>query len=352
MGLFGKQLLNVIEWNETRDDVLFWKWNNDEIKKGSRLIIRPGQDAIFLYNGKIEGVFKDEGNYEIETEIIPFLSSLKGFKFGFNSGLRAEVIFVNTKEFLIRWGTKNPINIPAQNMPGGIPIRGFGTFNVKVDDYIMFIDKIAGIKKTFTIGDINERTLTLLDQLLMKWIVKEGKNMFNLQANAFEIAKGIKEDLDMELIKIGLTCTNFNISSFNYPEKIQKMIEKNASYEMVGDLGRYQQIGVVDSMEKNPGGNIGSTVQAGLGLAMGMEMVNNMKKMNTPNNTPNPTSSPSTGAICKKCSQPLLPNMKFCSNCGEKVESMSASGGNKFCSQCGAKLEGASKFCSECGNKL
>ena len=33
MGIFGRQLLNVIEWNETRDDVLFWKWNNDEIKK-------------------------------------------------------------------------------------------------------------------------------------------------------------------------------------------------------------------------------------------------------------------------------------------------------------------------------
>ena len=106
MGIFGRQLLNVIEWNETRDDVLFWKWNNDEIKKGSRLIIRPGQDAIFLYNGKIEGVFKDEGNYEIETQIIPFLSTLKGFKFGFNSGLRAEVLFVNTKRIFSKMGYK------------------------------------------------------------------------------------------------------------------------------------------------------------------------------------------------------------------------------------------------------
>ena len=91
--MFRKQLLNVIEWNETRDDVLFWKWRNKEIKKGSRLIIRPGQDAIFIYNGKIEGVFTDEGNYEIETQIVPFLSSLKGFKFGFKSALRAEVLF-------------------------------------------------------------------------------------------------------------------------------------------------------------------------------------------------------------------------------------------------------------------
>jgi membrane protease subunit (stomatin/prohibitin family) len=349
MGFFGKQLFNVIEWNETRDDVLFWKWNNDEIKKGSRLIIKPGQDAIFLYNGKIEGIFKVEGNYEIETEIIPFLSTLKGFKFGFNSGLRAEVLFVNTKEFLIRWGTKNSINIPAPNMPGGIPIRSFGTFSVKVDDYIMLIDKIAGIKHSFTVDDVSERALALLDQLLMKWIVKEGKNMFNLQANAFDIAKGIRTDLDMEMIKIGLTVTDLNISSFNYPEKIQKMIEKNASYEMVGDLGKYQHISVVDSLEKNPGGNIGSTLQAGMGLSLGLEMAKQMTQTHSENN--HSTAAPQS--LCKKCYQPLASNVKFCSNCGEKVEEeVSMASKKQFCSECGAKLETGVKFCSECGNKI
>ena len=114
MGLFSKQFSNVVEWEEYRDDLLFWKWDNKEIKKGSRLIIRPGQDAIFMYNGKLEGVFTDEGSYDIESEIIPFLSTLKGFKFGFNSGIRAEVLFINTKEFTVRWGTRQAINIPNQ----------------------------------------------------------------------------------------------------------------------------------------------------------------------------------------------------------------------------------------------
>lgn len=84
MGLFKSQLSNVVEWEEYRDDCIFWKWTNKEIKKGSRLIIRPGQDAIFLYNGSIEGIFKDEGEFDIDSQIIPFLSTLKGFKFGFN----------------------------------------------------------------------------------------------------------------------------------------------------------------------------------------------------------------------------------------------------------------------------
>ena len=104
MGLFGNEFRNVVEWQESDDTVIFHKWHNDEIKKGSRLIIRPGQDAIFLYNGKIEGIFQDEGSFDIESQIIPFLSTLKGFSFGFNSGIRAEVLFVNTKEFTVKWG--------------------------------------------------------------------------------------------------------------------------------------------------------------------------------------------------------------------------------------------------------
>ena len=119
MGLFSGQFANVVEWEEYRDDIIFWKWSNKEIKKGSKLVIRPGQDAIFLYNGKREGIFTDEGSFDIESEILPFLSSLKGFKFGFNSGLRAEVLFVNTKEFTIKWGTKKAINIPHEALPGG-----------------------------------------------------------------------------------------------------------------------------------------------------------------------------------------------------------------------------------------
>ena len=235
MGLFSGQLANVVEWEEWRDDMIFWKWSNREIKKGSKLIIKPGQDAIFLYNGKIEGIFKDDGEYDIESQIIPFLSSLKGFKFGFNSGMRAEVLFVNTKEFLIKWGTKTPINIPAPNMPGGLPIRANGTFMVKVNDYVALIDKIAGVKQQYCVEDIKLRITSVIDQLLMKWITKEGKDMFNLQANAFDIANGIRDDLDMQVMKDGLAITGFQIMSFNYPSEIQNMINKNAAQSMVGD---------------------------------------------------------------------------------------------------------------------
>lgn len=322
MGFFSSELSNVVEWQETRDDVMFWKWNNDEIKKGSRLIIRQGQDAIFMYNGKVEGVFESEGSYDIESQIIPFLSTLKGFKFGFNSGIRAEVLFINTKEFTIKWGTKNAINIPAPNLPGGMPIRAFGTFNCKIADRNALIDKVAGVKKMFLVDDVKERVMAVLDQLLMKWISKEGKDMFNLQANAYDIAKGMQEDLDMELYKIGIGITGFAIQSFSYPEEIADMQKKAASQQMVGDMNRYQQMQVLDAMSK-PGNNAGSnmaTQMAGMqmGMMMGQSMVNQMQ-----------------GAMNMSNAQPVASNGQipnFCPNCGTPT------GGNKFCGNCGNKL--------------
>lgn len=327
MGLFSRELSNVVEWEEFRDDMIFWKWSNREIKKGSKLIIRPGQDAIFLNNGRIEGIFKDDGDYDIESQIIPFLSTLKGFKFGFNSGMRAEVLFVNTKEFQVRWGTRGPINLPHPQMPGGLPVRANGTFTFKVNDYVALIDKIAGVKNSYTVEDVRERITAILDQLLMKWIVQEGKDMFNLMANSYEISKGIKTDLDMELVSSGLTITAFTIGSINYPESVQKMIDKVASQGMVGDVNRYQQISMTDGIANGNvrGGGMASDMA---GMMMGMQMANQMmNQMN--NNTPN-NGSAAPAQAAGASNNGAKPN--FCPNCGTKTD------GANFCPNCGHRL--------------
>lgn len=323
MGLFSKQLANVIEWEEFREDMIFYKWHNDEIKKGSRLIIRPGQDAVFLFNGKSEGIFKDEGSYDIESQIVPFLSTLKGFKFGFNSGMRAEVLFINTKEFTVKWGTKNAINIPATGMPGGLPIRAHGTFQFKVNDYIKLIDKIAGVKDSYLVEDVQLRITSVLDQLLMKWIVKEGKDMFNLQSNAFDISSGIRTDLDMQLFDTGLSVVGFQIVSFTYPQEIQDMITKNASHNMIGDLGRYSQVSMTDgiSQGKVKGGGVASDMT---GMMMGMQFAKEMTEQM--NQTQKSSSNQGTPSV----SNGEKPN--FCPNCGTKT------GDGNFCSNCGQKL--------------
>lgn len=88
MGFLKNQFSSLVEWNESDEGVIFSRWPGQEIKKGSRLIIRPGQDAVFLYNGRVEGIFEEDGDYDIESDILPFLTTLKSFRFGFNTPLR------------------------------------------------------------------------------------------------------------------------------------------------------------------------------------------------------------------------------------------------------------------------
>lgn len=324
MGLFSNQFSNVVEWNEGREGILFYKWQNQEIKKGSRLIIRPGQDAIFLYNGRVEGIFEDDGDYDIESDIIPFLTTLKSFKFGFNTPLRAEVLFINTKELLVKWGTKNAINLQAPGLPGGMPIRAFGTFNCRIVEHDVVIEKLAGIRQTYTVEDVKERIIASLDQLLMSWISREGRDMFNLQADARSIAKGIETDLDMDMRKLGIGISGFTIESFSYPEEIKKMQEKAAAQSMVGDMGRYTQMAAADGMAKGNRGGSGlaaDMVGMQMGMAMGQQMMNQMNMGGTSMPAQSGMAAQGSGA-----------GPKFCPNCGTPTT------GSKFCGNCGNKL--------------
>ena len=274
--------------------------------------------------------FTDEGSYDIESQIVPFLSTLKGFKFGFNSGMRAEVLFVNTKELTVKWGTKNAINIPTSNLPGGMPIKAFGTFSCKVDDHDTLIEKIAGVKKQFTIEDVKERIMSILDQTFMRWVVREGKDIFNLQANAYEISNGVQSDLNTEMKQIGISITNFVIANVSYPQEIQEMATKMASQSFVSDMDKYTRMAMADSMMNDSnGGNAGNmaTTMASMqmGMVMGQQMVNQMAQ--------NQNSSPQSVNTQVGSVQSNGSVAKFCPNCGTQNSMQS-----NFCPNCGSKL--------------
>lgn len=218
----------------------------------------------------------------------------------------------------MRWGTKQAVNLPHPSLPGGMPVRANGTFQFKVGDYEVLIEKVAGIKKQFTTEEVRDRVLSHLDQLLLQWMVKEGKDMFNLQANTAEISDGIMADLDRELSDIGLSMTGFQINSVSYPEEVQEMINKVASQSMVGDMNRYQQMAVLDSMTAGnaQGGQMAADMASmQMGMMMGQQIVNQMTQTQQGGGAQNVSGS------------------NFCPNCGQKA------GGANFCPNCGQKLK-------------
>src|SRR5699024_10029600 len=175
----------------------------------------------------------------------------------------------------VKWGTKSKIMIPAEGLPGGMQIRANGTFNFKVNDYVALIAKIAGDRSNYVVEDVRLRITSDLSLLSMKWIRRVGKDMFNLQVNDEEIGRGIQQDLDMKLMEVGLTVTRFHIMDFNYPKEIADKIKKSASHSMVGDVGKYQQVEMVDGMTsgKMQGGGTASDMAS---MMMGMNIAKDM----------------------------------------------------------------------------
>jgi membrane protease subunit (stomatin/prohibitin family) len=197
-----------------------------------------------------------------------------------------------------------------------MPIRAFGTFSCKIGDHDVLIDKVAGIKNVYSVEDVKERIVANLDQLLMSWIAKEGKDMFNLQINARDIAEGVRSDLDTDMAKIGISITEFTIESFSYPEEVKKMQEKAAAQSMVTDTNKYTQMAMADAMANGAGGGGVATDMAGMamGMAMGQQMAQNMMNGQAQAGA----AAPSGAKFCPNCGTPTN-GAKFCSNCGTQL---------------------------------
>ena len=149
--------------------------------------------------------------------------------------------------------------------------------------------------------------------------------MFNLQANSYEIGKGVAMDLDMELVKIGITVTGFQIQSVSYPEEVARMQQKAAAAAMVGNVDQYAKVQMADAVG-SPNTAAGGTASQMAGMAMGMSMASQMAQQMT-RQTQNQNAAMQGGAPMMQGAYP-----KFCPNCGTPTS------GSKFCSNCGQKL--------------
>lgn len=309
MGFFG-QGKDTVEWEEFRSDVLFFKWKNNELKRGSRLIIRPGQNAIFYNNSHIGGVFTQPGTYDIATEIVPFLSDIQGlFQLRPDSGLRAEVYFVNAKELLMNWGTRQRIMIPTDEVPSGIPVGMNGNLVVEFRDYLKFIEKIAGIRPSYSLSDVSARVLGELDGIIAECILGDNRSvglnaLVALQASNRALAKRMCEELDKEMFDIGLGVKDLNIISINYPPEVQEMAEKVAAQSFITDEGKYAVVAAADGMAQGGGSLAGMGAEMAIGAQVAQQI--------TGGGAPAP--APAGDRFCTKCRK--MVNGNFCPDCG------------------------------------
>ena len=340
------QPIDVIEWTDSSSKTMVHKYdmNGKEIMMGAQLTVRESQVAIFVNEGEIADVF-EPGRYELQTSNMPILTALKSWKYGFNSPFKADVYFINTKQFLdMKWGTSNPVMMRDAEF-GMIRVRAFGIYSFKVSDPVKFLKEVFGTASLFTVDGVEGQIKRTLVSGLSDAIAESKIPALDLAANYEELSDYSIKAINPKLAELGLTLCSFVIENISLPEEVEKSIDKRTSMGVLGNLDQYAKYQAAEAMRdaaNNPNGMAGMGVGMGAGAAMGQMFAQGMNNPASQAAAPAPVSG---GVACTACGAAIPAGSKFCPECGAK-QSVSA-----FCISCGKEIPAGTKFCPECGAK-
>ncbi|MFN0201193.1 MAG: SPFH domain-containing protein [Bacteroidia bacterium] len=293
MGLFDifGQFIDVIEWVDESRDTLVWKFpdGDKEIKMGAQLTVRETQAAILINEGKMADIF-EPGRYELTTRNMPILTTLRSWKYGFESPFKVDVYFFNTRQFTDnKWGTPSPVTIPDSKF-GQVEFRAFGSYNFKIADFEKFFKQWAGTDPQVTLDEIEGTLRGKLVDKFTEIVAQMAANNFSfvmMQGNKSEFVKGLMPAIKTYFGDFGIEITDFSIQSITLPDELNEFLRKNTQMNMVGDLQKFLMFQTATSVEKsaeNGGGNTG--LEIGTGLGIGQMIANQIGQMNQQNQQP------------------------------------------------------------------
>jgi membrane protease subunit (stomatin/prohibitin family) len=291
MGLWDKlkgELVDIIEWLDDSRDTIVWRFPRyqNEIKMGAQLIVRESQVAVFVNEGRVADVFAP-GTHTLTTQNLPILATIKGWKYGFESPWKAEVYFVNTRQFTdLKWGTQNPVIVRDAEF-GAVRLRAFGAFAMRVADPAKLLTELVGTDPQFRTAEVLEYLRQLVVSHLGSALATAGVPVLDLAAKQQSIGQTLSAVLTDELAPSGIAIPRFIIENISVPPEVEQALDKRTSIGVVGNLDAYTKFQTANAIEdaaNNPGG-AGEAFGIGIGMAAGQRATQSM-------NTPPPATPP------------------------------------------------------------
>jgi membrane protease subunit (stomatin/prohibitin family) len=245
------QLIDVIEFLDASNNTLVYRYDrkNNEIKYGAQLIVRESQVAVFINEGQLADVFSP-GRYTLETGNMPVLTTLKSWKYGFNSPFKAEVYFINTKLFSgIPWGTKNPVMLRDPDF-GAVRIRAFGSFGFKVAEPAKFLRDVVGTDGHFTLDEIEEKLKSIIVTRFTDALGEAKVAALDIASKYDELSELTRQKLVLDVDKYGLAFPELVVENISLPEEVEAAIDKRAQMGIIGNMDQYHKFTMTNSMEK------------------------------------------------------------------------------------------------------
>ena len=280
------QFLEIIQWEDDSRDTISWRFPDEdkEIKRGAQLIVRESQTCQFIYLGQFGDTF-GPGKHSLVTENIPILSTLKGWKYGFESPFKADVYFVNTRLFTgNKWGTSNPVMLRDRDF-GIVRVRAFGTYDFKVVDVKTFLKEVAGTDHQFRLDEFADTMRSRVVSIFSDALASGNVPVLDIASRYSDLGEALLPLINPTLVgKYGIEMATFVVENVSVPPEVEQAIDKRSSMAAIGNLNDYVKLQMANAMGQGDGGGMaGTAAQLGAGLAMGQQM---MAAMSSQQGTP------------------------------------------------------------------
>jgi membrane protease subunit (stomatin/prohibitin family) len=331
----SKQFIDVIDWVEPEDSILAYRFpmQDREIQNGGKLTVRDSQMAVFVNEGRVADVFAP-GLYTLNTNTLPILTYLMNWDKAFKSPFKSDVYYFSTRlQTNQHWGTQNPITIRDKEF-GAVRLRAFGIYAYHVLDPKVFYPKISGTRDTYTVGDLEGQLRNTIVGRITDTFASSQVPFLDMASNQVALSEKIAGQLKPGFAELGLSLDNFVVENLSLPDELQKILDQRIGMNMVGDMGRYTQYQVAQSIPvaaaNEGGGTAGVGAGLGAGIAMGQAMMDALKKGSAPSGSE--AGAPTTGpaGVPGAAAPATSVETKFCLNCGKSIPKIS-----KFCPNCG-----------------
>jgi len=270
------ELIEIVEWSDDSRDTLAWRFPDDdrEIKRGARLIVRESQAAQFVYLGQFGDLFLP-GTHALVTANLPVLSTLKGWKYGFESPFKADVYFVTTR--LIsgnKWGTANPVMVRDQDL-GIVRLRGFGTYDFRVADVPRFLKEVAGTDAHFTTDEFADAMRSRLVSVFSEALATSRVPVAEIATRFREVGDALLPIINPVVRdKYGVELATFVLENVSVPTEVEQAIDKRAGMTAIGDLNEFVKYQAALGLEKEGSGVAAAGAQMGIGLGLAQQVMN------------------------------------------------------------------------------
>lgn len=345
-----------------------WKHPCEDFNSLTQLIVHESQEAIFMMNGQALDLF-GPGRYTLETQNIPALGKYLKRTTGDKTPFHCEVYFVNkTEQMSIKWGTDTKVQYiePIYGFP--VSIGASGEMSLRAEDSKRLLLKLVGTERQLT----QEKLVSVFRAFLMTkvktyiaQIVKEQRiNIFEIDENLTMFSEALHKLLIPDFSEYGIALERFFVNTIVKPDgerqfeqfkdlhfrqyaeiaeaklrqqtdliqaetDAQKTImaskalatkraQEGYSYQQERSFDVAEQVAKNEAIGELTNLGVGLGTMAGVGGAVGGVVGGSVNQvMSNVNLTEQVTNA--NLPVCSECGATLMPNAKFCMECGHKL---------------------------------